>query len=55
MLGAILLIFLVIVFIGGLPAWQHSREWGYAPSTILGTILVIYLALVLIGIIPIGL
>ena len=49
MLGTILLIVLVLLVIGALPSWGHSRNWGYGPSGILGTIVVILLVLVLLG------
>ena len=48
-LGTILLIVLVLVLIGAIPAWPHSRSWGYGPSGIIGTILLILLILVLLG------
>lgn len=48
-LGTILLIVLILLLIGALPAWPHSRNWGRGPSGILGTVLVIVLILVLIG------
>ena len=48
-LGAILIILLVLVLVGVLPTWSHSREWGYGPSGILGTILLIVLVLFLLG------
>lgn len=48
-LGTILIIILILVVIGAIPAWPHSRGWGYGPSGLLGTILVILLILVLIG------
>ena len=54
MLGTIILIVLILVLLGALPTWGHSKEWGYGPSGIIGTILVIYLILVLIGRIPLG-
>ena len=54
MLGTILLVVLVLILLGALPTWGHSREWGYGPSGIIGTILVIYLILVLIGRVPLG-
>ena len=40
-LGTILLIILIIVLIGAVPAWPYSRSWGYGPSGILGIIVVI--------------
>ncbi len=49
MLGTILLIVLVLLLLGALPAWPHSRAWGYYPSGGLGLILVIVLILVLLG------
>lgn len=48
-LGTILLIILILVLIGALPAWPHSRAWGYGPSGIAGTIVVILLILILLG------
>lgn len=53
MLGLILLVLLILFFIGGLPYWGYSKDWGYGPSGLLGLILVIYLILVLIGRVPI--
>lgn len=50
MLGTILLVVLILILIGALPTWGHSREWGYAPSGIIGTILIIVLILSLIHI-----
>lgn len=49
MLGTILLVVLILILIGALPKWGHSREWGYAPSGIIGTILIIVLILYLLG------
>jgi hypothetical protein len=48
-LGTILLIILVLMLIGVLPSWPHSRSWGYFPSGILGFILIIVLILFLTG------
>lgn len=42
MLSTILLVVLILILIGALPTWGHSREWGYAPSGIIGTILIIF-------------
>ena len=47
--GTILLIIVVLLLLGVLPAWPHSRGWGYGPSGILGVILVIILVLFLLG------
>ena len=49
MLGTILLIILIIVLLGAIPAWPHSRSWGYGPSGVLGIIVVVLLVLVLMG------
>jgi Protein of unknown function (DUF3309) len=49
MLGTILLIVLVLLLVGALPSWPHSRSWGYGPSGLLGTVLVVFLILVLVG------
>jgi len=49
MLGTILLILLILLLIGALPTWGHSRSWGYAPSGTLGIIVIILLILVLTG------
>ncbi len=54
MLGTILLVVLILVLLGALPTWGHSREWGYGPSGIIGAILIIYLVLILIGRVPLG-
>jgi hypothetical protein len=48
-LGTILLILLILLLIGALPSWPHSRGWGYYPSGGLGLLLLIVLILVLIG------
>ena len=48
-LGTILLILLILLLIGALPTWPHSRGWGYYPSGGLGLLLLIVLILVLIG------
>jgi len=50
-LGTILLVILILMLIGVLPTWPHSREWGYGPSGGLGLVLIILLVLVLLGII----
>ena len=49
MLGTILLIVLVLLIIGAIPRWSHSREWGYAPSGGLGLVAVIVVVLLLTG------
>jgi hypothetical protein len=47
----ILLIVLILALVGSVPAWPHSRSWGYYPSGGLGTVLLILLILYLLGII----
>ena len=49
MLGTILIVVLVLMLIGALPTWGHSRSWGYVPSGGLGLILLILVVLVLTG------
>ena len=49
MLGTILLVVLILILIGALPTWGHSRSWGYMPSGALGLIVLILLILVLTG------
>lgn len=48
-LGTILLIILVLMLIGAVPGWPHSRNWGYGPSGGLGLILIIVIILLLMG------
>ena len=48
-LGTILIILLILVLVGALPTWPHSREWGYAPSGIVGTLVLILIVLFLLG------
>lgn len=48
-LGMIVLIVLVLMLIGAIPSWPHSRSWGYGPSGALGVIVLIVLVLVLLG------
>jgi Protein of unknown function (DUF3309) len=49
MLGTILLIVLILLLLGVLPTWPHSRSWGYYPSGGLGLLLLIVLILLLTG------
>lgn len=49
MLGTILLIILIFMLIGAVPAWPHSRGWGYGPSGGLGLVVLILLILLLTG------
>ncbi|AJP49231.1 membrane protein [Rugosibacter aromaticivorans] len=48
-LGTILLIIVVLMLIGAIPSWPHSREWGYGPSSGLGLVVVILIVLLLMG------
>lgn len=48
MLGTILLIVLILLLLGAVPTWPHSRNWGYGPSGGLGTILIILIILILL-------
>ncbi len=48
-LGTLLLIVLILLLIGAIPAWPHSRSWGYAPSGVLGLVVIIFVVLVVTG------
>jgi hypothetical protein len=48
-LGTILLIVLILMLVGAIPTWPHSRGWGYAPSGILGLVVLILVVLLLLG------
>ena len=48
-LGTILLIILVLMLIGAIPTWPHSRSWGYGPSGAIGLVLIVLLVLLLMG------
>lgn len=48
-IGTILLIVLVLVLIGAIPAWPYSRSWGYGPSGIVGLIVIVLLILLFTG------
>lgn len=48
-LGTVLLVVLILVLLGVIPAWPHSRKWGYAPGGIVGVVLVIVIVLLLLG------
>jgi len=49
MLGTIVLVLLVLMLFGALPAWPHSRSWGYAPSGALGSVLLVVVVLLVLG------
>jgi hypothetical protein len=48
-LGTVLLILLILLLVGALPTWPHSRGWGYYPSGGLGLLLLVVLILLLMG------
>lgn len=48
-LSTILLIVLVLMLLGAVPAWPHSRSWGYGPSGVLGLVVIVLLVLFLMG------
>ena len=50
-IGTILLLVLILMLIGALPTWPHSRSWGYYPAGGLGTLVLVLLVLVLLGVI----
>jgi len=49
MLGTILIVVIILMLLGAIPAWPHSRKWGYGPSGGFGLILLILLVLMLLG------
>jgi hypothetical protein len=53
-MGLILLIVLILLLVGGLPTWPHSRNWGYRPVGILGLLLVILVVLLLLNVLRLG-
>lgn len=48
-ISAVILILVVLMLVGALPTWKHSRSWGYGPTGGLGLVLVILLVLLLMG------
>lgn len=48
-LGTVLLIVLILLLIGAVPNWPHSRSWGYMPSGTVGLVVLVVLVLVLTG------
>ncbi len=49
MLGTVLLVLIILMLLGALPTWPHSRNWGYYPSGGLGLVLVVLVVLLLLG------
>ncbi len=48
-LSTILIVVLILILLGVIPTWPHSRAWGYKPSGVIGLIVVIILILMLLG------
>jgi len=49
MLGTVLLVILILLLLGALPTWGHSRNWGYFPSGGLGLLVLVLVVLLLMG------
>lgn len=49
MLGTILLVVLILMLLGAVPRWSHSKNWGYGPSGGLGLVLIVVVILLLMG------
>ena len=49
MLGTVLVVLLILMLLGSLPTWPHSKGWGYYPSGGLGLVLIILIILLLLG------
>lgn len=48
-IGTVLLIIFILILVGVLPTWPHSRSWGYAPSGLLSAVVVVLVILLLLG------
>ncbi len=48
-LGTILLVLLILMLVGAIPTWPHSKSWGYGPSGGLGLVVIILVVLLLMG------
>lgn len=48
-IGTILLVVLILILLGVIPAWPHSRGWGYGPSGVAGVVLIVLIVLLLMG------
>ncbi|MGX5826151.1 DUF3309 family protein [Mesorhizobium sp. 43Arga] len=48
-ISTLVIVVLILVLIGAVPTWPHSRSWGYGPSGIIGVVLVVVLVLLLMG------
>jgi len=49
MLGTILIVVVILMLVGAMPRWPHSRDWGYYPSGGLGLVLIILVILLVLG------
>ena len=49
MLGTVLIVVIILMLLGAIPTWPHSRQWGYYPSGGLGVVLLIVVILLLLG------
>lgn len=49
MLGTILIVIVILMLVGAMPRWPHSRDWGYYPSSGLGVVLIVLIILLLVG------
>ncbi len=47
--GTILLVILILMLVGAIPSWSHSRNWGYGPSGGIGLVVIILIVLLLLG------
>jgi hypothetical protein len=48
-MGTILLVILILMLVGAIPTWPHSRNWGYGPSGGLGLVVIIIIVLLVLG------
>jgi len=53
-MGLILLVVLILLLLGAVPTWPHSKSWGYGPSGIVGVLLVVLVILLIMNVIPRG-
>jgi len=49
MIGTLLLVLLILLLLGAIPTWPHSKEWGYGPSSLLGIFVIVIIVLLLLG------
>jgi hypothetical protein len=48
-IGTILLVILILILVGALPSWPHSKNWGYFPSGLVGIVVAVLLIMLLMG------